>query len=116
MEKPKKQLVALKRMTYGTRRLLPGDEFEAKPSDAKVWILLGKARPRAEAIPAPPPRLVRKVIEAPPVVTSPPPPVVQDAAPDALTQAREDYALKLGKRPYHGWDVEELRRRISEAE
>lgn len=35
---------------------------------------------------------------------------------DLLAETRADYQLKLGKKPYHGWDVEELRRRISEAE
>lgn len=42
----------------------------------------------------------------------PPPPV---AKPDALAQARAEYTAATGKRPYHGWDYDELIRRIREA-
>lgn len=110
-QRPMKQLVAVKRMSYAKRRLEPGDTFEATPSDAKIWILLGKARPRAETLQPPPQRLVRKVIHT--VADEIPPPAVVE---NPLALARDEYQLKLGKRPFHGWDVEELRRRISEAE
>lgn len=110
-QRPMKQLVAVKRMSYAKRRLEPGDTFEAPASDAKIWILLGKARPRAEELPKPPARLVRKVIHA--AADDVPPP---DLVVNSLSLARDEYQLKLGRKPYHGWDVEELRRRISEAE
>lgn len=106
-----RQLVAIKRLSYAKRRLEPGDTFEAPPSDAKIWILLGKARPRVEELPAPPARLVRKVVHT--AADDLPPP---DLVVNSLSLARDEYQLKLGKRPFHGWDVDELRRRISEAE
>lgn len=31
---------------------------------------------------------------------------------DELSKAREEYYEAIGKRPYHGWDVEELRSKI----
>lgn len=37
-------------------------------------------------------------------------------APDDLTALREQYQTKVGKKPYHGWDADELRKRIAEAE
>lgn len=38
------RLICKKSMTYNTRRLLPGDPFEAaKPSDARVLVAIGKA-------------------------------------------------------------------------
>lgn len=44
--------------------------------------------------------------------TLPPPPV---AKPDALAQARAEYTAATGKKYYHGWDYDELIRRIREA-
>lgn len=35
---------------------------------------------------------------------------------DGLVSARADYTAKFDKKPYHGWDEAELRRRIAEAE
>lgn len=44
------RLICTKAMTYNTRRLLPGDEFEAAtPRDARVLIAIRKAEQRAEA-------------------------------------------------------------------
>ncbi|KFB10343.1 hypothetical protein [Nitratireductor basaltis] len=34
---------------------------------------------------------------------------------DPLSEAREEYQAVIGKRPYHGWDVETLRAKIAEA-
>lgn len=36
-------------------------------------------------------------------------------APDELAQLRAQYEDALGKKPYHGWDADELRRRIEAA-
>lgn len=44
--------------------------------------------------------------------TLPPPPVAKS---DALTLARQEYTAATGKKPYHGWDYDELMRRIREA-
>lgn len=70
------------------------------------------------------------VATSPPFVPAPmpdPPPVVEppvdededdDGPPDDLGQqlkaAREQYERVTGKRPYHGWDVAELARRIAD--
>lgn len=40
-----RELVATKPLKYGTRRLLPGDVFEAKKKDAKLLVAIKKARP-----------------------------------------------------------------------
>ena len=34
---------------------------------------------------------------------------------DELTDLRSQYQEIIGKRPFHGWDAEELQRRIDEA-
>jgi len=34
---------------------------------------------------------------------------------DELMELRAQYQAVVGKRPYHGWDVDELRKRITEA-
>lgn len=33
---------------------------------------------------------------------------------DDLAKLRADYAALVGKKPFHGWDADELRRRIDE--
>lgn len=35
---------------------------------------------------------------------------------DELAELRAEYQEKVGKRPYHGWDADELRAKIEEAE
>lgn len=37
-------------------------------------------------------------------------------APDLLSELRAEYQKVVGKRPYHGWDEDELRKRIAEFE
>jgi hypothetical protein len=70
-------MTAKKPFTYGTRRLLPGDDFLLKrPKDGIILKALKKADyPRAAGeLPPPPPALKRKVEEAhkpaPPVIPS----------------------------------------------
>lgn len=40
---------------------------------------------------------------------------VEPQQPDDLGALRDQYQDAVGKRPYHGWDAAELRRRIAEA-
>lgn len=40
---------------------------------------------------------------------------VAQEEPDDLADLRAQYQEIIGKRPYHGWDAEELQRRIDEA-
>lgn len=49
------RLICTKSMTYNTRRLLPGDQFDAaKPADARLLIAIGKAEyATKEAVKAP---------------------------------------------------------------
>lgn len=96
-------LVATKSMVYATRRLLPGDVFQASNMDARILLAIKKAK--LERVPG--------AIEAPPrpiVVNAP-----NAAGDDALTKLRADYAEAVGKRAYHGWGAAELQRRIDEA-
>ena len=37
-------LIATKSMSYGGRRLAPGDQFDARPRDARLLIAIGKAK------------------------------------------------------------------------
>ncbi len=84
----KKTMIASQAMTYGTRRLLAGDEFAASRRDADLLARLGRAR---EVKPGKP------------------------TEEDVLTSLRAEYGEVVGKRAYHGWDADELRKRISEA-
>jgi hypothetical protein len=83
-------LIALRRMTYATRRLLPGDRFNASPGNARVLIAVKKAKSADEA-------------------------VVVEASGDDLTIIRRQYHDIFGKQPFHGWDAETLLEKIAEA-
>lgn len=89
----KTTLIAAKPMTYATRRLLPGDSFDAKPADARVLIAIGKAREPRPAAPLPNPGSV-----------------AEDAARKSL---RRDYEAKFGRKPFQGWDSAELKKRLA---
>lgn len=61
------RLIAIKPMSYNTRRLVPGDAFEASNAHARLFVALRKARPEA-ATAAPPADLLAaasKVAPAP---------------------------------------------------
>lgn len=105
-----KSMVATGKMKYRTRRLLAGDEFEAKKRDARVLIAAKLAKPATKREPvtiAPPPAALRhKVAE-----TQAP----AEPADDALTAAREAFRQKFGRNPFWKWDVETLQAKIAEA-
>ncbi|CDM56278.1 MULTISPECIES: hypothetical protein [Rhizobium] len=83
-------LIATRRMSYGTRRLLPGDRFTAPSQTARVLIAIKKAKAAgAEGLGAEP------------------------AKP--LAVLRTEYQAVTGKRPFHGWDAETLKTKIAEA-
>lgn len=42
-------------------------------------------------------------------------PSVTEEAPDELAALRAEYQEAVGKRPFHGWDADQLREKISEA-
>lgn len=105
------RLVALKPFRYATRRLIPGDHFDTKSnSDARVLIGTKRARhindrDRVDLAPPPAAVLARVAPKAAPK------PAADDAG--ALKVARAEYEAKLGKRPFNGWDIAELRRRMA---
>lgn len=105
MSKELVTLEAAKRFRYRTRMMVPGETFQASPNDARLLIGIKRARIAervAGTIPAPP-KAVSDAIAGKP-------------APDpALPGLRAEYAEKLGKRAYPGWDADELRRRMAEA-
>lgn len=123
-----KTLIANRNMTYATRRLKAGDEFVASAKDANVLVRLKRASEVPTAlvqsaaafkVPPPPPKPVAQPAEVAAVTSSETPPVVHQAAAtsdrgDALTVARAEYEDVVGKRAFHGWDEQELRRRIAE--
>lgn len=81
-----RRMVATKQFSYATRRLHPGDEFDARPRDARLLIAIKKAeewRPRkVSRIPPPPPDLAQKIADT---IAAPVPPVDADAmAADTL--------------------------------
>lgn len=97
-----KNMVANQPMTYGTRRLLPGDEFQASRRDADLLERLGRAKVAALD------------------------PLDHDGngkkggsklAPldDEITALRTQYQNKFGKRAYHGWDAKTLTEKLAEA-
>lgn len=129
-------MTATKMLTYNNRRLVPGEDFEARSHrDMKVLLATRKAKLKREegAVPAPPPEVAKKIVavtgtqEPAPSVTASglrsedvPPSVavsgndgdkgadpVADA--QALTDARAEYKRVTGKQPYHGWAAEHLR-------
>lgn len=101
-------LKAIKPTKYLTRRLLPGDVFEADDTRdgkimAKILLATRKAIPHREPgrIAPPPVELAAKI-----------------AAPEAdeLAELRAEYQAKIGKRPFHGWDADTLREKITDAD
>lgn len=113
------KLIATKSMTYATRRLMPGDAFEARPADARLLIAIKKAKADRVpgTVPAPPASLAKQLRRDP---------LDHDgdgrkggsAAPsqtDDLPKLRAEYFAAFGKRPFNGWDAETLRSKIAEA-
>lgn len=87
-------MIAMKRMTYGTRRLKAGDPFTASRRDARVLDAIGKATYGT-----------RDLIAAP----------VERQPADDMQALRARYQEVVGKRPFPGWDAAELQRRMDEA-
>lgn len=86
-------LIATKALRYGTRRLVPGEAFQARNDrDGRLLIAVKKAR-QAE-------------------VASPDVPSDPEAELKAL---RALYEETVGKRPYHAWDTATLREKIDAA-
>jgi hypothetical protein len=103
------KLRAVKNLTYATRRLLPGDVFEARPRDVRVLLATRKVESVREPanVPAPPPAVAAKIKDA--VAPVAPPPADDRAA------LRAEYEAVLGKAPFPGWSADVLREKIAAA-
>lgn len=102
-------------MTYNTRALKAGDEFQTSRRDGDLLVRLGKAQavPSALAVTGKKPA-AKFTPPAPPVVA--PVEIVtpeSEASDDTLAIARDDYEQIVGKRWFHGWDEAELRKKIA---
>lgn len=97
------KLRARKALTYATRRLQPGDIFEARPRDGRLLLAVRKAEEVREPVDLapPPPAVAEKIAEA--------------LAPDDRAALRAQYEQALGKRPFPGWSADELREKIAAA-
>lgn len=99
-------LVALKRVRYprghGAVEYAPGQEFEAPDEHAKVLIAIGSAG-KSEILSA-----------APTILDMPKPKRIaeDDGERDAVSELRAEYKALVGKRPFPGWDAEEIRERM----
>jgi hypothetical protein len=110
-----KTVISNRKMTYGTRRLKAGDEFTTSARDADILVRLGKA---SEV----PPALAQSNFKVPTTPPAPPVAPVQQTTPaddndgdeNPLKAVRDEYEQVVGKRPFHGWDEAELRRRMAE--
>lgn len=87
------KLIASRHLTYGTRRLLPGETFEAPDREARVLIAVKKANAAGAH---------KREDRA-------------RAPADDLAALRKEYQKLSGKRPFNGWDAETLRSKIAEA-
>lgn len=99
-------MTATKMLSYNNRRLVPGEDFEAKsPRDLKVLLATRKAKLKREPgeVAPPPPAVAAKVAA---LVTAP---------EQVLAEARAQYEEKVGRRPYYGWTIEQLREKIAAA-
>lgn len=109
-----KKLIALKSLTYNTRRLLAGDEFMARPTDARLLIAIRKASdPNVRvtgSVPPPPKELLKKV-----AATTPPASGDSGVPATELQELRTAYQTALGKKPFNGWDADTLRQKIEAA-
>lgn len=125
------KLKASKPLTYNTRRLQPGDVFEAKPRDGKILLASRKvSRVRDPVELEPPPADVAEQIAA---TVAPSPPTAEAPSQEAATSSgevgasdeassagdiaalRAEYEATLGKRPFMGWDAATLREKMAAA-
>lgn len=98
-----KSMIANQPMTYGTRRLLPGDEFVASRRDADLLARIGRAKlAEVKADPLDHDGNGKKGGSLKP------------EASEELTALRTQYHDKFGKRPFHGWDAKTLTSKLAE--
>ncbi len=137
-----RHLIATKPHTYGTRHLEAGEGYEASAKHAKLLVAIKKSRydenRGGDALAAPPQDLVEKIktratqgrstppgeiAKSEPPAAPPPEPMNQGASTDPaegaaadLAAVRAEYSEKMGKRPFNGWDINELRAKMAGAQ
>lgn len=119
-------MIATKKLKYGTRRLTAGDPFEARHDrDARLLIAIGKARYATRTMVAvdepvaPPPSFdsLQMVGERGPDLVDLPrgssvkPAEVSES--DERPALRAEYEAKFGKKPFGGWSAEVLREKLA---
>lgn len=128
------KLIALKPMRYGTRRLLPGDDFEATPAHGRLLVAIRKAadplKREVGRVAAPKASVLQKAAEATkqegtePDTTQPPAPAAAEGATtpatlhpagETIDTLRAEYLALVGKKPFNGWDIETLQAKIAQA-
>lgn len=100
-------------LRYATRRLLPGDMFQAnKPSDERILLATKRVEvARAEVtLPPPPPSLLAQLDHD---GNGHPGGSKAPEQTDDLKALREEYEAKMGKRPFYGWDAATLREKMN---
>ena len=119
-------MIATKRLKYGTRRLSAGEPFEARHDrDARLLIGIGKARyatrdmVAADTKPALTiPGAGLKIVgnRGPDLVDLPNGSKVEPAETDERPALRAEYEAKFGKKPFGGWSADVLREKIAAAD
>lgn len=104
------EMIATKRLKYGTRRLTAGDPFEARHDrDARLLIGIGKARyatrdmvadDTPKYVPVDPRRNSLDDTHRP-------------AETDERPALRAEYEAKFGKRAFPGWSADVLREKLA---
>lgn len=111
------RMKALTSLTYGTRRLKAGDEFDAA-NRGHVMLLskigkaaesdTGKMGPQGVRVIKPNP--ADKAFPAAPEIKS----ISENDASDELRGLRKTYFTTTGRKAYLGWDETQLRQRIAD--
>lgn len=86
-----RKMIVTEPMRYGTRMLQAGAQVLMSGPQARLYAALGK------------------------VTAGPPVRRVKDVPEGDITALRAAYTVKLGKRPWPGWDADTLREKIASA-
>jgi hypothetical protein len=123
-----KQLIAIRRLRYGTRHLQVGDRFEARDSDARLLMRMKRAvePARAPVDIAPMPATVEaKLNELAPKSAAPeiqdkplkpweaPEPVAPLTLRSPLDQMRDRYQKETGKKPDARWGIARIEKELT---
>lgn len=93
------KVTALREVRYGGTTYRSGDAFEATDKDAGLLERIGK--------------VTRGKVNANPTDLPAEPEVSEEPAPlDEMAELRAAYQTQFGRRPFMGWDADELRERM----